>query len=496
MIQKAFAAQTESIGPRTVRVVCSTGDVDRAGEQIVQSGIDLTAYKTNPVVLFGHDPMMPIGLASAVGMAAGNLVATIEFAPEGVSQKADEICGLVKNGIVNTVSIGFDPIETEPMIVGKPKGPERYLRIELMEISFVSIPCNKNALVVQRAMHTRAVTSEWKVCGADDLEITDDQDWNGRSAARRIFDDAGFDSDEPDYQAAMRGFLVYDSANPTLRGSYKLPFADIIDGKLKAVTDGIRAAASRISQTDIPDDVAKGAQALLDGYEQKIKDREKNATAARRKVNAVRTQKGFSAMKIKSLDDIGTLAWLLQWIGFEQTNARIEMALEGDSSKLPDMLAGVMQDLGTALIAMTVEEVGEAIAEAKGSLGQEDQMDETDGLSDDEIALVQTAKTPALRKFRFGFYRMKAHAGRVKEGKKLSASTMQTLSDAVDMHKDAMKLHAKAIKAVEGCMEDDGSSTETDSTGTIGEGGETTAAGKSHAWRIKRAKELSAKSGA
>jgi HK97 family phage prohead protease len=485
---KAFAAQATEMGARQVRVICSTGDLDRSGEQIVQSGIDLSAYKTNPVVLWAHDPTQPIGRASNVALVEGKLTAEVEFAPVGISPKADEICGMVKSGFVNTVSIGFDPLLTEPMDTKKPKGPERYLSIDLMELSFVSIPANKGALVVQRSLRTRAAESTWKVCGADDLTVDNEQDWNGRDAAKRILDDAGFDTDEPDHERAMRGFLVYDSANPDLRGAYKLPFSDIVSGKLVAVASGIRAAASRISQTDIPTDVQKEAQALLDKYEAKIKADEKAATALRMKTNAVRGKKGFGTMKIKSLWDISRLVYIMSDLGYAQTSAKVEAALEGDESKVPDMLLSLMQDLGTALIAMTAEEVSEAIAEAKGALGEENDGEDTDGLDEAETVIVLTSKTPALRKFRSGLYKIKAATSRVKAGKKISNANSEVLRDAVGMHKDAMKIHAKAIKAVEACLDD--SDTPAPEPEDKEEPDTTSTESKSRAQRVKMVEAL------
>jgi hypothetical protein len=59
--------------------------------------------------------------------------------------------------------------------------------------------------------------------------------WDGAAAAKRMLDAAGFDGDNPDIAKAARGFLLHDAANPMLRSSYKLPFADIVDGELKAI---------------------------------------------------------------------------------------------------------------------------------------------------------------------------------------------------------------------------------------------------------------------
>jgi HK97 family phage prohead protease len=150
MMRKFLSGSNEILGPRTVRVLASTGAVDRTGEIVVPGGIDISGFLRNPVILWQHDPEHPIGSASNIAKTTGGLQMDIEFAPEGVSKKADEICGLVKAGILSGVSIGFDPVEVEPMVAGNPRGPQRYVCIDLMETSIVSIPANIEAAVVQR----------------------------------------------------------------------------------------------------------------------------------------------------------------------------------------------------------------------------------------------------------------------------------------------------------------------------------------------------------
>jgi len=39
----------------------------------------------------------------------------IEFPPENTSQKSDEYLRLVKTGVIDTISIGFDPHKAEPL---------------------------------------------------------------------------------------------------------------------------------------------------------------------------------------------------------------------------------------------------------------------------------------------------------------------------------------------------------------------------------------------
>jgi HK97 family phage prohead protease len=175
LLYKSLAAGLSSIDDDTI-VTCSTGDTDRAGEIVDQDGIDLSAYRSNPVVLWQHDTRTPIARAIDIGVSGGKLSARVRWPPQGVSAKADEIRGLVKAGIISAVSIGFTPLETIPLDKANPKkGPQKYVRCELGEFSFVSVPANPNALVVQRALagieRHDSSTEEHKARYRRDLEI-------------------------------------------------------------------------------------------------------------------------------------------------------------------------------------------------------------------------------------------------------------------------------------------------------------------------------------
>lgn len=150
IVRRAYGAESFAVGDRQVRVICSTADVDRAGDMVVQTGIDLSAYRANPVVLWNHDPEQPIARAIEIGVVDGRLQALVQFPPQGVSAKADEVYGLVKAGVVNATSVGFMPMDSEPMDKGQPYKGQRFLRSELMEFSFVSVPANRGATVVAR----------------------------------------------------------------------------------------------------------------------------------------------------------------------------------------------------------------------------------------------------------------------------------------------------------------------------------------------------------
>jgi len=350
-VKKFYPAQTETVGERQARVICSTGDVDRAGDIVVQTGIDLTAYKANPIVLWGHDTNQPIAKALEIGVIDGRLMATVEFPPIGVSAKADEICGLVKSGVVSAVSIGFNPTETEPLDKSNPKkGPQRYVACELGEFSFVSVPANAGALTVERA--NSASTAAWKVGASRNLPVQKVAGADREVVVRSILDLAEFGSDHPNENFARKGFLVYDAADAASEGSYRIPFADVVDGRLSVTADGITAAKALLDDSDLSTDVAAKARAVLEHYEAKMAEK-----------SAPVVTKDAARIVVKDLYDVASLAYALSSLGYLQHNVAWEAEYEGDGSQVPAMLAEACRALADALVAMTAEEVAELLAQ-------------------------------------------------------------------------------------------------------------------------------------
>lgn len=111
--------------------------------------------------------------------------------------------------------------------------------------------------------------ADWSVGAARDLPINEDKAWDGPAAAKSIFDANSSDGEVT--SGARRGFLVYDADNPGNRGSYKLPFAQVINGRLTALASGLRAAASRLPQTDgLSSQTKNAARAVIQSYMSKI----------------------------------------------------------------------------------------------------------------------------------------------------------------------------------------------------------------------------------
>jgi HK97 family phage prohead protease len=150
-------ADAEAADPRLVRVTVSTETMGRDGIVLRSTGMDLSAYRNNPIVLWQHNADWPIGRAEAIGVEGTDVVASVRFAPAGVSDIADRVLGLIRSKVVNAASTGFETRQAEPLDPAKPRDGVVITECELQEFSFVSIPAVPDALVLQRAFTDRAI---------------------------------------------------------------------------------------------------------------------------------------------------------------------------------------------------------------------------------------------------------------------------------------------------------------------------------------------------
>ena len=139
-------ARAGASGSGPVTFVLSTDDVDRHGDVVSADGWRLEAYLRNPVLLWAHDYRHPaIGRAASVWTEPHRLLAKMEFAP---STFAQEVAALYACGFQWGVSVGFRPIrweERRDVRTGAFLGL-RYLEQELLEVSAVPVPANREAL--------------------------------------------------------------------------------------------------------------------------------------------------------------------------------------------------------------------------------------------------------------------------------------------------------------------------------------------------------------
>jgi len=145
-IEKTMA---RAAGDDPLEFIMSDATVDRMGDVIVQSGWDLADFVGNPIALFSHKADLPLGVWKNVRVQAGALRGRLELLPRGMSPRVDEIRAFVEAGMLRAVSVGFRPIDTEPL----PNGGVKFKRAALVECSVVSIPANPNALAVAKSLN-------------------------------------------------------------------------------------------------------------------------------------------------------------------------------------------------------------------------------------------------------------------------------------------------------------------------------------------------------
>jgi HK97 family phage prohead protease len=151
--------KTHAADVHGMEFILSDESVDRMGDVISASGWELANFNKNPIALFGHRSDFPIGKWSNLRTEGSALKGKLIMAPEGTSQRIDEIRRLIDAGILRAVSVGFRSLERQPRkdAEGRYVG-EHFVRQELIETSVVSVPANANALAVAKSLRISADT--------------------------------------------------------------------------------------------------------------------------------------------------------------------------------------------------------------------------------------------------------------------------------------------------------------------------------------------------
>lgn len=118
----------------TFEMVITTENLDRYQEVIKMDGWEIEHYMKNPVVLWGHDHKILIGVSTSLEVVDGKMVAKGKFAPTAEGQEKRK---LYDAGFLRASSVGFIEKEREGNLITKS---------ELIEWSFVSVPANPYAL--------------------------------------------------------------------------------------------------------------------------------------------------------------------------------------------------------------------------------------------------------------------------------------------------------------------------------------------------------------
>lgn len=140
-------------GGEGLEFVLSDATVDRHGDVVDPAGWDLRHFKKNPIALFAHQSGFPIGTWENLRVDGGKLIGRLRLAAKGTSARLDELISLVEQGILRAVSVGFRPIDSDPIDPKQPWGAQRYKKQELLETSLVSVPANPAALALAKSLN-------------------------------------------------------------------------------------------------------------------------------------------------------------------------------------------------------------------------------------------------------------------------------------------------------------------------------------------------------
>src|SRR5574344_620743 len=132
-----------------------------------------------------------------------------------------------------------------------------------------------------------------------------DNQWDAPAADKRVR--AFFKCQDKPNAQYKKAFLWYDETKSDLFGSYKLPFADIVDGQLKAIYRGLSAAKGRLNQTDIPSADKTKVEAVLRKYYNKA-SKEYNDPSISYDNKLEETNMSDKEKKLSLLDAINNIA--------------------------------------------------------------------------------------------------------------------------------------------------------------------------------------------
>jgi HK97 family phage prohead protease len=136
-VAEVKAAESESASGE-FEIIMSTDAVDRDGESIIKGAFDPLPASI-PVHAF-HDFHDPVGRAVPSYNDKGQLVGRGFFAS---TPRAQEIRQLVADGVIGHTSVGFMAAERKSA-----DGVPEIASAELLEVSFVSVPSNREAAVL------------------------------------------------------------------------------------------------------------------------------------------------------------------------------------------------------------------------------------------------------------------------------------------------------------------------------------------------------------
>lgn len=273
------------------QIVANSGGLDREGEILAPTptkfgeGCVYSTYMAkHPVILFGHqDRAFPIGKATKtwaeedVGVIQDVTLAA--HIPEHVNARI--AWGLIRGEFLKAASVRFQPLKLRDFVEGTAERDEEglsriYDEWELLETSFVNIPCDPGAgLRANRDARPDLLKALSLVSsGTEITELVEEMVKSGAfgleesGVLKRVVPYQGFPLADEGMRwsfTAVDGNALLEAggwpafrkvhtfqnteADAETKGAYKLPHHKIINGSVSTVWRGVAAAMSRLLST-------------------------------------------------------------------------------------------------------------------------------------------------------------------------------------------------------------------------------------------------------
>lgn len=301
MIRKTFRADIKEVnteeGLIDMVIPMSTGSVDRDGEIIEPNAFKktLTKFRKRPILLSSHDYrslQSQIGEFAKISVSDDGLMAMPKYYIDEGNPEADWAFKLASKGKA-AFSVGFIPIKSEPMD-GDDSGnnnpfmgpPQRFTEVELLEISQVVVPSNRDAIQSMKSKGIEDTTiseivdeilADAELIG--DIPVPQIQEIikgviSFQSAhpggTPKAPDDTKWDAAKEVREAEIDDLKIMtlwvDSENPDVKQSYKLPHHEA-SGSHRVVRQGVIASGNVLQGArggvDIPDGDVAGVRRHL-----------------------------------------------------------------------------------------------------------------------------------------------------------------------------------------------------------------------------------------
>lgn len=172
------------------KVVASDETIDRAGEVIKVSGWELDNFMKNPVIIANHVYKVENIIWKATNVYTEDYKLVVEWV-FATTDLAQDVRKLYDGWFIKTVSVGFIPLERDQ------SQPNIITRAELLEVSFVPVPCNPNALSLWKEVMDDLIAKGLLIKEEGQEDLNEVEEWKEENNEEETnIDDGIIDNEE------------------------------------------------------------------------------------------------------------------------------------------------------------------------------------------------------------------------------------------------------------------------------------------------------------